>query len=861
MQQEGKHASSQPPHALVSLGNASVADHAALNVFVNAAQTESRVAFEIDRIPILAPCIVHRQAPLQNLRSLFLKTGQNVDPPIVAIVGNAADGKTELAKDYAHHFKEQYAHRWFVPVENWQESYRKLAKERRLFSDSEIDSLDIEFIVHAVHVEFSQQSENKRSLIIFDDASPTFIAQKLKKDLPSNTDILVTSKESDWPVKLSLSEDRHQLTLEEGKQILHSWIGEKRFDPDKAEEIVNRFSHLPVVIAQAGHYISKRETMAMDEFLPLFDSKKREILSKGKHADQNIDIVVALDFTRSQLSTQALELLLYSAFLPGKDIPLVFLGELLGVDRESLKDLISNLGTLVIGDIHSVTIHRVIQDIVVGDCAFKEKYLSKIATVSKKYPEFLMTDVLRAVSIYEQGVKDTKNKDADFALFSERLGDAYELSGKYQEALEQHRTALQTRLEVLGNQDLDTATSYAHVGLSLRELDRNEEALEYLQKALTIRKLLLKENHPDVAHSYGYVGMCLRTLGRHREALNHKQQALNIVCEVNGENHPNTGRIYNNIGSSFRDVGDFQKAFECRKKAFHILTNTLGEGHIDTAQTLVNLGWSLMDLGWYEQALETQKRALSILKKLLGEEHPVTAWCHYHISETLINLREYKEAIKHIETALRIYRNTLTEEHRDVARCYDSLNVCLRNTGHYQEAFNKGQKALTIKKRKLGEEHPDTAVSYRCVGVALCRLGFFSEGLEYQERGLEILEKTLGERHPDTAKSYQRLGSTLDELGQYDKALMYKLKALQVRQEKLGDHPITVTSLLAVGQSLRYLERAEEALKYEHEAEAMRKRLSQNVLHHFLLRSSSKHNASLNGYVLANTASTVDCER
>src|SRR6185436_1124604 len=109
--------------------------------------------------------------------------------------------------------------------------------------NEKVKPLDIDLIVHAVNREFSIK-RIKRSLIIFDNAPENFMAKMLKMQLPSNTDILITSNHYSWETKILLTDPAYRLTTEEGVQLLRSWIGDRvHFDAGEAEKIVKRFAH------------------------------------------------------------------------------------------------------------------------------------------------------------------------------------------------------------------------------------------------------------------------------------------------------------------------------------------------------------------------------------------------------------------------------------------------------------------------------------------------------------------------------------------------------------------------------------------------------------------------------------------
>jgi tetratricopeptide (TPR) repeat protein len=61
----------------------------------------------------------------------------------------------------------------------------------------------------------------------------------------------------------------------------------------------------------------------------------------------------------------------------------------------------------------------------------------------------------------------------------------------YERALECHQKALNVKLILLGANSLDTAISYAWMGMTLQKQGNQTGAIEYYQKALIIRQAAL----------------------------------------------------------------------------------------------------------------------------------------------------------------------------------------------------------------------------------------------------------------------------------------------------------------------------------------------------------------------------------
>jgi pentatricopeptide repeat protein len=71
--------------------------------------------------------------------------------------------------------------------------------------------------------------------------------------------------------------------------------------------------------------------------------------------------------------------------------------------------------------------------------------------------------------------------------------------------------------------------------------------LEYYEKALAIRLEALGANHPDVATTYNNMASVYGNEGDYAKALELYVKALAIWLEAPGDNHPNTKAFIKNI--------------------------------------------------------------------------------------------------------------------------------------------------------------------------------------------------------------------------------------------------------------------------------------------------------------------------
>ncbi len=76
----------------------------------------------------------------------------------------------------------------------------------------------------------------------------------------------------------------------------------------------------------------------------------------------------------------------------------------------------------------------------------------------------------------------------------------YKDQGKYDQALEIHKSVLETKIRLCGHTHLSVAHSYNNLAMVYRAQNKYEEALEMLSKSLEIKtRVYASDNHLSVA--------------------------------------------------------------------------------------------------------------------------------------------------------------------------------------------------------------------------------------------------------------------------------------------------------------------------------------------------------------------------
>ena len=217
--------------------------------------------------------------------------------------------------------------------------------------------------------------------------------------------------------------------------------------------------------------------------------------------------------------------------------------------------------------------------------------------------------------------------DKEISEKCENLGNICQMHCEFEEAKTYFQYSLTFRLQELGPEHVDVATSYDNLASIYKDLGDFEQAKEYQQRALDIELDKLGPEHVNVATSYSNLASIYQDLGDFEQAKEYQQRALDIKLDKLGPEHVSVSRSYNNLALIYQDLGDFEQAKENQQRALNIQLDKLGPEHVNVATSYSNLASIYQDLGDFEQAKEYQQRALAIsadkhgLKKTSNKVH------------------------------------------------------------------------------------------------------------------------------------------------------------------------------------------------------------------------------------------------
>jgi tetratricopeptide (TPR) repeat protein len=755
-----------------------------------------------------------------------------------AVQGMGGVGKTSLAIEYAHRYRNFYAGVCWCPAETRVGLLGALATLAVTMGAATAEEADVEKAAKAALRRLAEQRATW--LLLYDNVTaPDHIADLLPA---AGARVLITSRFSDWgevadEVALDLLPPEQAVALLECRSGCRDAAG--------ASTLAEALGRLPLALDHAAAYCKRTQIQFGD-----YAAKASSLIDaapRGAGYPRSIAATFNLAITEAVAQcTVAEALMAYLAQCAPERIPMTLV-EGAVEDQAELRQALTALAEVSLlkhdpfaDATPAVTVHRLVQAVARARSEASGSAQDVIARL-----------IARLVAIYPGSSHTNNPQSQSWPLFAqltphllarrdECLGDTPVVAGwpellnsaatyflwqaGYSQAAPLLRAALATRERVLGPEHPDTARSLNDFANVLQRQGDLGGARPLYERALAILEKALAPEHPDTATSLRNLASLLQEQRDFAGARRLYERALAIRAKVFGPDHPHTAVILNKLASLLQEQGDFAGARPLYERALTVLEKeVLGPEHPDTAAIIDDLA-SLLQEPWFlpsdpihpstaqRLARPLFEGAVAIYEKAHGPEHPNTAL----ILHKLANLRQeegdFAGARALYERALAIYEKAHGPEHRYTASILNNLADLLRAQGDFAGARPLYERALAVREKALGPEHPDTATSLSNLAVLLCDIGRASEAEPLFYQAMAIGEKALGPGHPLTQRYRSRFARLLVTTDRTSEALALGEAALATHEIASGrNHPWTKDSARVTADALRALGRTEEA--------------------------------------------------
>jgi len=768
-----------------------------------------------------SPNFVGRETELAQIHA-NLQNGLGVI--VCAVEGMGGVGKTELALQYAQHYKDEYVAQYWLQLRGigLAQAVVTLANPYLALPES-MQSASLE--EQSAWYWLNWKPEQGRLLVILDDVPNAESIPDAAMPNDGRVRVLVTTRERDLNLGFeSLPLD--VLSKEKALELLTKIVGAVKVDRELAmvKQVCETLGYLPLAIELVGEYLVKNRHLTfakLQENLRLAD----KVLSRDRkhkfYAYRGVEAAILLSW--QDLSAAAQRVAMWLGLFAPVEIGWKLVADMAASAEISESELDEARGELdrlhliqpVGEDCSFYKIHTLVREFFRDRLAqatenrlFRGAFVKSLLYVAKQIPQSPTRDLIATVApaiphldmLSREMLGDIPNleEDNNLAWAFEGIARFYEGQGLYTLAEDPYQRCLKSTQKLLGDRHPNVATSLNNLAGLYESQGRYAEAEPLFKQAFLLRQELLGDRHPDVATSLNNLAELYKSQGRYAEAEPLYKEALLLWQELSGvggaspeeTRHPNVATSINNLAALYGSQGRYAEAEPLYKQALLLWQELLGDRHPDVASSINNLAGLYKSQGRYAEAEPLYKQALLLRQELLGDRHPDVASSINNLAELYSSRGRYAEAEPLLKQALLLRQELLGDRHPDVASSINNLAGLYKSQGRYAEAEPLYKQALLLRQELLGDRHPDVAQSINNLAFLYDSQGRYAEAEPLYKQALLLWQELLGDRHPSVATSLNNLAALYYSQGRYAEAEPLYKQALLLRQELLGDrHP------------------------------------------------------------------------
>jgi tetratricopeptide (TPR) repeat protein len=711
-------------------------------------------------VPPVSGRFVGRESLVSGLAERLSDSDAAALTQVQALHGLGGVGKTRVAIEYAHRFRERYDVVWWVRAENpltLLGDYAALADALVL---PEREEREQEARAAAVT---AWLENHPRWLVVFDNApSPDAVRGVMPQGLGGH--VLITSRQhGGWrgiadPLPIDV------WSREESLRFLRQRTGDE--DAAAATAIAEALGDLPLAIEQAAAYVDSVQ-ITLDGYRRRLQSQAPALFGRGGPSDYEHTIATTWELAFAQLEQDpgCAALMFCCAFYAPERIPRkLFLSEAIAGGMFSAEDgeleldsVISRIlsFSLLVADETTLSMHRLVQHVIRNRLADRrdESLATAQQLLIEEFPsgggdpgtwsrcERLLSHVV-AVTAHAADAASVES-----ALLLNRAGLYLTGRGDFGAAADTYERALKALEAVRGPEHPDTLTCRNNVASAYQEAGRLAEATPLYEDTLSARERILGPEHPDTLISANNLARAYRVAGRLAEATPLYEDTLRASERIVGAEHPSTLITRNNLAFAYQESGRLDEALGLYEGILSARERILGREHPDTLISRNNLASAYREAGRLDEAIPLLEDTLSVRERILGPEHPGTLTSRNNLASAYRVADRLAEAIPLLEGTLSARERVLGPEHPDTLISRNNLASAYQASERIAEAIALYEITLSVRERVLGPEHPDTLLSRNNLAHGYKAAGRPDEAVALYEQALADASRSLGADH------------------------------------------------------------------------------------------------------------------
>jgi hypothetical protein len=592
--------------------------------------------------------------------------GNTGETSIQALVGPGGFGKSQIAKHFAHKYRNRYQIVWWFNADsNMDEQFHFLARSlnEKFHSSINCDFLEPSQIIRKTLDILRQIAD---WLLIFDGVQDVIPMDDIPiQQTHSRGHVIITARNKNICTNpIQVPKYTHAEALDFLAAIIPSVASsEKEYMDNLAEELEEH----PLALAQAAAYI-QHTGASISRYLDLFTSQRSELWKREKviveERKESLHSLNTYHFTIE--STIQMCLAKISNPLAHQILNVVCLLHYCNIPELALKNWISSFTTynpdFDLYDTCSELLKHSILD------TNHERHRTSY-TVQK-----LVQEVIRDRLTEEEQVKYVRQLSGIISKLFDYDRDKKDTIASSSEYLHHAQKVLE-HCKRLNNFSLDAGIILVKLGSYLVHVRfQPQEAKALLEVACGI----LENSTDPLTFQYyckglSYLSFCCYHLNLLQPAKDLADKVVFLYLHNNG-NKEDEGllSVYGTLGYIHLSFKDYPSSTRLCEKVLQIARETHNTEHPMAAAMYQLLAAIAIDQNNLNFAIQKLMECLEVKNKALGKEHPSTASCLHLLGKVLWRLKN-TTAKQYTEKAYRIYVDALGADHTSTIDCQTEL--------------------------------------------------------------------------------------------------------------------------------------------------------------------------------------------
>ncbi|MGD0703753.1 MAG: FxSxx-COOH system tetratricopeptide repeat protein [Trebonia sp.] len=765
----------------------------------------------IDNLPTRNPTFTGRDAFLRQLREELRSRSGAAVLQMPASPGLGGVGKTQVALEYAHRFKEDYDVVWWLNCEQPQYIEASLVdlgeRLREVFEASVPADGGVTAVARQV-LRFLSDWADGRWLLIYDNAEDIEAVGRLLPSSGGHT--LITSRSESWENQSARYKVLRLGYFERPESVSHLRRRLPAIAAADANELAAELGDMPLAVAAAGALLAS-EAMPVPEYLRRLKAEAVRPLPAGNALGAYPKAVaeawhLSIDQLERKSAAAAQLLRICAVMAPEISLDLIYndamVNALRGLDGSIAESamiarLIKQIELLALIKVEYTTrqivIHPVVQTVV------RERMSAEELAAARNDAHTLL------VAVRPRGEVDDPRMWAGYRQIWPHLRPSQpELSAR-----EPVRDLLIDRVRYLRQRDdLESghrqAQTIESAWTAMLDTETDLPTVRSLQKQL----YRLQFNLANI----------LRDLGRFEEGRALDEAALRGQRELLGEEHPHTLLTRSSLAADLRALGAYQEALALDQETYEFwaLRSGFGEDYGGTLSAANSLALSSLLNGDFRDALRRDRQTLKRRVSLYGPEHPRTLDSMAAVARDLLEAGRYRESARMMTEVVTLAHEQLGDDARITLNARLWLGIAQRCTGDLEQAAVNVDAAVSGLSRGFGPDSDDALAGRLSQALNQLALGRLDVGRNAMEEVLVVYETRLGPAHPNALICRLNIAAALCLEDDYALALTRAELAADGLTSRFGpNHPCTLSAQQIRGSALACLGRLAEAAEVE----------------------------------------------